>query len=577
MSLGQRVGGSTAPRVRLLGIALGLTGLLLGAMLVPPWLRATIPEQAFRRAAQTLLLAAQPAYGVTLALLVTTLGVGTPTVVRARRRGKSRPWGRRLGAAGESGNRLGPDGSLLGAMLIPPWLRATIPEHAFRRAAQTLLLAAQPAYGVTLALLVTALGMGSPTLIRARRRGQSRPWVARGLLLCGSALLAIVVAEAAAGFWRAGAHRLPALPTRFDDESEANRALNVVVIGGSSAYGLPFEKWLSTGHIVHWKLGEAIPQHRFSLDVLAENGVHLERMHQKLAQYRRKPDLLIIYCGHNEFTYRYRWSRSAEHYTDEIPNRPTRLLRQLAGRYSPLCRMIQEAIEANGLGEPPPPEVTRQLVDVPACSPEEYATRLDDFSRRLEAIVAAYERVGCQIVLLIPPGNGSGFEPNRSILPPGTPRADREAFSQRFLAVRANEEADPAKAVAAYRAILDEQPGFAEAHFRLARLLGRAGDRDGADSHFRAARNLDALPMRCPADFQDAYRKVAASHPLAVLVDGQQALRFRKPARPPRGSTVPRCDASVGPWSRLAGGGDPRRSEEPWGLRLARGNAASEG
>ena len=98
--------------------------------------------------------------------------------------------------------------------------------------------------------------------------------------------------------------------------------------------------------------------------------------------------------------------------------------------------MIQEGIEANGLGDPPPPEITRQLVDVPACTPDEYAERKDDFRRRLEAIVAHCERTGTLAVLLVPPGNDSGFEPNRSTLPATTPRAEREAFTSRFLTVR---------------------------------------------------------------------------------------------------------------------------------------------
>ena len=97
--------------------------------------------------------------------------------------------------------------------------------------------------------------------------------------------------------------------------------------------------------------------------------------------------------------------------------------------------MIQEGIEANGLGDPPPPEITRQLVDVPACTTDEYAERKDDFRRRLEAIVAHCERTGTLAVLLVPPGNDSGFEPNRSTLPAATTRAKREAFTSRFLTV----------------------------------------------------------------------------------------------------------------------------------------------
>ena len=66
-----------------------------------------------------------------------------------------------------------------------------------------------------------------------------------------------------------------------------------------------------------------------------------------------------------------RWSRSPEYYTDEIPFRPGRIIKGLALPCAPLTGMIQEGIEANGLGDPPPPEVTRQLVDVPAYTPDE--------------------------------------------------------------------------------------------------------------------------------------------------------------------------------------------------------------
>ena len=364
----------------------------------------------------------------------------------------------------------------------------------------------------------------------ARRRGAARPLLARMLLLCASGLLAIIAAEAVAAVWRARTHRHPALPVLSTRSSSADAdKLNIAVIGGSAAYGLPFEKWLSTGHIVAWKLGEAIPGRRVRLDVLAEPGVHLERMHQKLAEYRWRIDLLIIFSGHNEFTYRYAWSRSPEYYTDEIPFRPGRLLKKLAVRFSPLCGMIQEGIEANGLGDPPPPEITRQLVDVPVCTPDEYAERKEDFRRRLEAIVAHCERTGTLAVLLIPPSNDSGFEPNRSTLPATTPRAEREAFTSRFLTVRAGEQSDPARATESYRAILADQPDFAEAHFRLARLLERSGNRREAEPHYRAARDLDGLLMRCPGDFQEVYREIAARHPQALLIDGQAALAAASP------------------------------------------------
>ena len=153
------------------------------------------------------------------------------------------------------------------------------------------------------------------------------------MLVCVSGLLAFLMAEGVTARWRARqVHQYPQLPAwRPRTDQGQNKDVNIVVIGGSSAYGLPFQNWLSTGDIVAWKLGEAIPGRRVHLDVLAEPGVHLEHMHTKLAAYRSRPDLLIIYSGHNEFTYRYRWSRSVEHYADEAPFRPVQLVQRWAG------------------------------------------------------------------------------------------------------------------------------------------------------------------------------------------------------------------------------------------------------
>jgi hypothetical protein len=204
-------------------------------------------------------------------------------------------------------------GITLVGLIVPPWLRATLPpqqlrlaSRALRLAGRALLLAAQPGYGAALVFLVAGLAVSGRQLIRARKRGESRPHAARLLLLCASGLLALVVAESAAAIIHGRRHTHPAFrPASIRSDGLEEGALNVVVIGGSSACGLPFEKWLSPGHIVAWKLGEVIPDRRVRLEVLAQPGFHLERMHGWLAAYRRRTDLLIIYSGHNEFTGRY--------------------------------------------------------------------------------------------------------------------------------------------------------------------------------------------------------------------------------------------------------------------------------
>jgi len=295
--------------------------------------------------------------------------------------------------------------------------------------------------------------------------------------------------------------------------------VDILVIGESSAQGVPYEKWLSVADIVAWKLGVAFPHRVFEVENQAAPGLSLQAMHTKLGGIKRCPELVILYAGHNEFQSRFDWAHGAFHYADETP--PTEeSLQSLARRVSPLIRLMGETAQRLRVSMPPSRIVTRQLVDVPVYTEQQYAERLKEFRTRLGAIVAYLEWVGAQVVMVIPPGNDAGFAPNRSFLASDTPRAQREAFASEFLAVRRDETSDPAQAEKAYGRLLERQPGFAESHFRLARLLEHTGRWDEAFRHYEAARDLDGLPMRLPSDFHQAYREVAARHPHAILVDG---------------------------------------------------------
>jgi hypothetical protein len=164
------------------------------------------------------------------------------------------------------------------------------------------------------------------------------------------------------------------------------------------------------------------------------------------------------------------------------------------------------------------------LIDPPCVTPSESAALEADFRRRLEAIVAYCERIGTLAVLVIPPGNEAGFEPNRSVLADTVSAAERTAVTRAFEAARAAEDADPAGALAGYRAILGRHAGFAEAHLRAGRLLERAGEYAEANRHYVQARDCDGYPVRCPAPFQEAYRAVARRHG-CILIDGLAVLR----------------------------------------------------
>jgi lysophospholipase L1-like esterase len=413
----------------------------------------------------------------------------------------------------------------LAVILSPPWIRVLLTSARIRRVAISLLIGLKITYGVVLVgALIGTIVLGA-IFYRARRMALRRPIVARGLLLCCACMIGLPFAEAIAARWRAPVRYVPSPPssdpeltTRFA-EPHGDSEVNLVVLGESSAAGVPYESWLSVGEIVAWKLGEVIPERRFRALVLAKPSDTLEIQHRKLATLRHRPDAVIVYCGHNEFSSRIPWSRRVHHYRDERPSFLERF-DELAGRASPVCGLIQRAADKYRIEIVPSSSAKPPLVDAPAFTRAEFAASLTDFRRRLEAIADYCQRIGALVILVVPPSNDADFEPLRSILPPETPRADREAFARDFRAVRQREAADPVRGIEQYRALLARQPGFAESHYRLARLLENTGAWELAYQHFIAARDLDGMPMRCVTAFQQIYRDVATSHDCA-LVDGQ--------------------------------------------------------
>lgn len=405
---------------------------------------------------------------------------------------------------------------------VDPWL-SLFPREPGRWLMEAFLRSLLVGYATVLVCVPLALIGTIFFLLRARRRGRSRPWLARAALLCGSTMIAAAGVELIATAWLAWVHRMPALPTTFSERPPAEE-ISLVVLGGSSALGYPYHPELSVGQIVAWQIGQALPTRKVNLDIRARTGVNLEHQHQELATVKRRPDAVIVYSGHNEFLSRFDPQRDAGY--AEAPTDGLLLGIYRLSLHSPFCRWVYETVNKHRLGGPPPKINQHRLIDVPTFTPSEYLDVLNDFRRRLEAITGYCERIGAVPILIIPAGNESGFEPNRSLLPDRVSPAERERFAQRMRAARELEASSPQESIREYRALLAEQPRFAESHFRLARLLDRSGAYDEARAHYIQARDLDGFPVRCPSDFAQVYREVAARHD-CIFLDGAEVLRGR--------------------------------------------------
>ncbi|AMV39998.1 tetratricopeptide repeat protein [Planctomyces sp. SH-PL62] len=361
--------------------------------------------------------------------------------------------------------------------------------------------------------------------LRARRLRRPVAVYGRLFLLGVSCLAALASLELGAAAIRSRLHRFPALPTSFPAEDPA--VYRILVLGGSSALGEPYRPWVSVGAIVAAKLGEAVPGRRFEVETLAWLGDSLEKQHQKLARITRRPDAVVVYSGHNEFASRYEEDRVYELGLDAASS-VVRAVHGM-GAASPFVRLARELISKNRLDAPPSLKGRHQVVDPPLCSPAEAREVLDDFSARLEAIVAYCERIGALPILVIPPANEADYEPGRSTVEPEVDEAERSRIAEEFLSARAAEAADPDRAEAAYRAILSRHPGFAEAHHRIGKRLLAEGRNAEAREAFLRALDLDGLPIRCQAPFREAYRRAAEGREGCILIDGRRELEGASP------------------------------------------------
>ena len=402
--------------------------------------------------------------------------------------------------------------------------------------------------------LAYALAIGSvivliPLLafLRSRGRGDSRrrAATARGFLLCFSIAFAAIMAESVSAFRLAGEDRvavLPAgggyesrdwtesrlpgafeggeLPTEFPLDPN-DGTIVVTIVGESSAAGIPFDRWLSVASIVAWRLEREIPGKKFIHQIVAKSGATLELQFKELKNMKRRPDVLIVYCGHNEFSARIERARDLNYYADSLDPSLWEAAVERATGWSFFHALVRRNVAKCRIAIPPPENGYRAVVDTPAYTEAEYTRLLNDFQLRLNALASYAERLGAILVLLAPPANDSGFDPNRSFLPATTTKAERRAFAYEVEAASRLEATDPDAAIERYRALVARQPGFSATHYRLARLLEAKGEWTEVYEHDLKARDADGYPMRCLTAFQQAYRETAARHD-CIYIDGQK-------------------------------------------------------
>jgi hypothetical protein len=414
-------------------------------------------------------------------------------------------------------------------MLVPLWSKALFGKLSSALQRQIIigfLWSMLSAYLIGLALAVAGVLLSLVRLTRSRQPPPARRRLLRNFAVCLALSIGMALMELGAAARLAHLHRESPLPHKFP-EAKAPGEIHVVVIGESSAMGHPYDPNFSVGQIVAWQLERVFPRRQVTLDLRVWGGIALEQAIQGLRDLNRRPDVLLVFAGHNEFQARVEWSASARHYRDENPAGALNSASHPLARYSPLSRLILETIDRQRIGVPPPRAITRQLVEHPCVMTEGYEFLRSSFRNQVERLASYCDEIGTIPIIIVPASNDGRTPPYRSVMSRDSNRAERDRFARDFLAARALERTQPDTAERAYRSLLVRQPGFAESHYRLGQLLERSGNWREAKLEYDQARDLDGFPMRCPSDFRLAYYEAAKTHSSIILIDGPKLLEAR--------------------------------------------------
>lgn len=352
-------------------------------------------------------------------------------------------------------------------------------------------------------------------LIYRRMKGRrSATWPAK---LWMAVLISLGLIEPLAGILEAQKHvatekeralNLPLeLPPHPQDE------VHVVALGGSTMLGHPYEPHFGIPNVVELLLNKWFPTKKIKVTNLAVGGINLRLALNQLNELEVRPDLILLYSGHNEFYH-------------DIPEFRPRLNPTIHAvddwlAFSATFRMLDDILSRKAMMY----ELTdsrRSLIESPLTTEQIASTRRQRYRNQLETFAMWCRDRKVQTLWFVPAGSESGFQPNHSIIHPGgSPQAltGRHNHGRRLEA-----ESQWELACELYQSSVVEFPTFAEFHFRLGHCFSRLGKYKEARTHFQNAYDLDDYPVRTISSYCDMIREVASSHSI-TLIESANVLR----------------------------------------------------
>jgi len=322
--------------------------------------------------------------------------------------------------------------------------------------------------------------------------------------------------DSSAGVWRTPER---ARLRSFNDQQflarKPKNGLRVFTIGGSSAYGFPWGAREAFPHLLGEALAQTYPDRTVeSINAAAMSyGSHrLRILVHELMRY--KPDVLVVYGGHNEFVERSFYSKMLER-PEELDTLKrvmshSRLFSAATRFYENLKEPVAQADSPLGL------DVRREKPQEMANAEREEVVR--QFDENLSAIIDLCEREGVTVVLSTVPSNLTGWLPNGSSFPDGMTPPEKQRIDETLVAAEeALNDNDPPGALTRLDGIDDVADRHALWWFIRGNALASLGQSDEARQAYTRARDLDAAPSRASTALNDVIRSLAVKRDIPLV------------------------------------------------------------
>lgn len=309
------------------------------------------------------------------------------------------------------------------------------------------------------------------------------------------------------------------LPQQLPDSQPAQ--LNLAAIGGSTMLGFPYHPKVSLVQVAAQYVRGSESDIQVQVENLAEVGINFRMAAERLHQLQSRPDLLIVYTGHNEFF----------HDQPAAPPviRPIRGWAEFAVGWSRSYQLVLSLLATepqllNGSAIDAPHVVNHALF-----TPAIVAQRVQKFEQDLRQLAEFAEAQSLPMLWFLPATNEGVFRPNRSVCErklttQETILLDESVHAARRLIERAQYES----ALARLQSLARQFPHVAEVEYWIGRCHLELGEFQAARDWFNRAADHDAYPANTITPYREAIRRVAHAFEIEVI-DAAAVLREISP------------------------------------------------